>query len=1092
MNSERWQQINRLFESAVELPPADREAFVNEVCADDIALREELESLLASHAEAEDFLEEPAVREVAEVVLGIDKKLKKNQIIGHFRILSELGKGGQGAVYKVLDTKLNRTVALKTLPPELTIDETSRKRFEREAQLASALDHPNICTIHDLIEIDGAHFIVMQFVEGQNIRQLVNGQPLELKSALKIAVQVCDALATAHQEKIIHRDIKAHNIVVTGKGQAKILDFGLAKLTLEKAGGTEQSELTLQGSPYGTPSYAAPEQSRGERVDHRADIFSTGVLLYEMLTGKSAFEGKTAIDVRYAVLQDQPRPIEERRGAAIPAELQKIVERALAKKPDDRYQQMSAMRDQLIEVLRALPENGERSETARFLDGFAPLAPRHLLRSRSFRARLLAALAVVLIASLAVTGVMIYRRSLNLKRAAENASRAEELARQGRFFEAYDLVVEAQEYLPDDDRIRRLMPVVSDEISVITEPAGAEVYVKRFAPDQAGNFPARQLLGKTPVKALRIARGSYVLDVEKEGFAFVNRTISGAPEIFWEMSFNPPPIEINLRLKRAAEIPEKMTLVEGGDYSLVSWHKPTERKVRLDDFLIDKYEVSNREYKEFISAGGYLKKQFWKYPFAKNAGTITFEEAISEFKDKTGLQAPRSWVNQTYPEGKADHPVTDITWYEAAAYAEFRGKSLPSIFQWEKAARNGLFTQSPGGVLPWGFFQKDDSLEYRANISGKDTVPIDSFEFGQSPFGAFNMAGNVSEWCFNEITEGFATSGGSWGEPPYGFGSISGFPGFYFSNKLGFRCVKNLGAGDAQEEEEEEDRAKIDPAKAIPVHSRTSAAEFRSWLPFYRYDQTPVEAQILEIKETDEWRREKISFTGADDEQVLAYLYLPKNCKRPLQVIQYVPAGDVFGRFASVPQHVENFMSPHIKAGRAVFAVVLKGFIEREQPPEYRAAPVGSIKFRERIVKHAIDLRRGLDYLETRADLDRERVIFWGYSTGGELGLIFTAVENRYRAVVLIGVGLSPDVKEWISEANKANFAPHIKAPKLMLNGRYDEQFAWKTSAEPLYKLLSEPKRLELFDGGHTPPPEIAVPLIGKWLDETVGAVQNE
>ena len=284
-------------------------------------------------------MERPAVAEFAEIVLG-GKKLFKGQGVGHYEILGELGKGGQGAVYQALDTKLNRTVALKLLPPELTVSEVNRKRFQREAQLASALDHPNICTIHDLTEFEGLHFIVMQFVAGRNVRELVGGRPLELESALKIAIQVCDALAAAHARGIIHRDIKAHNIIITDSGQAKILDFGLAKLTQESPDGKDQTELTVQGSPYGTPTYAAPEQSRGERVDHRADIFSTGVLLYEMLAGTWAFHGKTAVDVRHAVLHQTPKPIAEVRGAPVPERLQAIVSRALAKEPSRRFQEM--------------------------------------------------------------------------------------------------------------------------------------------------------------------------------------------------------------------------------------------------------------------------------------------------------------------------------------------------------------------------------------------------------------------------------------------------------------------------------------------------------------------------------------------------------------------------------------------------------------------------------------------------------------------------------------------------------------------------------------------------------------------------------
>src|SRR5207244_5059651 len=249
------------------------------------------------------------------------------QPLGNYKITHKLGAGGQGTVYKAIDNKLGRTVVIKVLPEELTVKETNLKRFEREARLASSLDHPNICTIFDLDEAEGHHFIAMQYVEGRNVRQLVNGHPLDLKSTLLIAIQVTDALAVAHTRGIIHRDIKSGNVMVTPAGQVKVLDFGLAKLLDdEEAGATgiHRTELTEVGVPYGTATYAAPEQARGDRVDKRADIFSTGVLLYEMITGTWPFRGKSTIDVRHAVLYDTPRPLAEMRRDPLPARLQPI------------------------------------------------------------------------------------------------------------------------------------------------------------------------------------------------------------------------------------------------------------------------------------------------------------------------------------------------------------------------------------------------------------------------------------------------------------------------------------------------------------------------------------------------------------------------------------------------------------------------------------------------------------------------------------------------------------------------------------------------------------------------------------------------
>jgi serine/threonine-protein kinase len=294
--------------------------------------------------------------------------------LGNYRILEKIGAGGQGTVYKATDTKLGRAVVIKVLPPELTVKEANLKRFEREARLASALDHPNICTIFDLNDIGGVHFIAMQFVEGKNVRDLVNGRPMDFSTALSITIQVTDALAAAHARGIIHRDIKAGNVMVTPTGQVKILDFGLAKLLDgEDLGGIHHTDLTEVGIPYGTATYAAPEQARGERVDARADIFSAGVLLYELLTGTWPFQGKTSVDVRHAVLHEDARPLDEARPGATPPRLQAILDRALAKDPRDRYQKASAMRDELREVLRQL-----ESGSSQTFEQLPTVAPKHL------------------------------------------------------------------------------------------------------------------------------------------------------------------------------------------------------------------------------------------------------------------------------------------------------------------------------------------------------------------------------------------------------------------------------------------------------------------------------------------------------------------------------------------------------------------------------------------------------------------------------------------------------------------------------------------------------------------------------------------
>jgi predicted esterase len=365
-------------------------------------------------------------------------------------------------------------------------------------------------------------------------------------------------------------------------------------------------------------------------------------------------------------------------------------------------------------------------------------------------------------------------------------------------------------------------------------------------------------------------------------------------------------------------------------------------------------------------------------------------------------------------------------------------------------------------------------------------VPVEQMPFGMSPFGCHHMAGNVAEWCLNEASEGFTVVGGSWGDPFYLFSDIGVFPGFYNSNKLGFRCVLNM-----PEAKGDQGATRLDQARQIPTYTPTSEAEFKALLSHFRYDQPPLNAQVIEVKETGEWRCEKIAYVGAKDERALAYLYLPKSARAPFQVIQYAPAGDAYGGFFTAAESAEMQVAPFIKSGRAVFTVVFKGFKEREHPAGYIPPKWDTVKRRDEVVNNATDLSRGLDYLATRQDIDLTRLAYYGFSQGAEEGVIYAAVEGRFRVIVMVGGSLPIGASHWIAEANPAKFATHIQVPKLLLNGRYDEVNPLRTTIEPLFKLLHEPKKVFLYDSGHSPPFEIAVPLINQWLDETLGPVKR-
>ena len=269
----------------------------------------------------------------------------------HYRILKEIGKGGMGVVYKAEDTKLHRTVAIKALSADLVGDEKARARFLREARAASAIDHPNICTVYEVNEAENVLFFVMQYIDGKTLKKFIGGRPLPLDQSLEFSLEIADALAEAHRRNVIHRDIKSSNIMLNERNQLKILDFGLAKLvtpTPGTSGAHQTAELTALGTPFGTASYMSPEQARGERADARSDIFSLGVVMYEMIAGRLPFRGKTSVDVMHGVIHDEPPALD---GA--PQRLQQIVAKALAKIPSARYQSTEVLLEDLRGLVRS-------------------------------------------------------------------------------------------------------------------------------------------------------------------------------------------------------------------------------------------------------------------------------------------------------------------------------------------------------------------------------------------------------------------------------------------------------------------------------------------------------------------------------------------------------------------------------------------------------------------------------------------------------------------------------------------------------------------------------------------------------------------
>ena len=793
--------------------------------------------------------------------------------LGPYEIVEFIGAGGMGEVYKARDTRLDRNVAIKVAAERFI------QRFSTEARVIAALNHPHICTLYDV----GPNYLVMEYIEGETLSARIRRGPLTLDQALEFAIQIAGALEAAHQYGIVHRDLKPGNIMLTGSG-GKLLDFGLARFRHVRGEDGGNVSMTITDSAdaagiVGTLPYMSPEQLEGADADARSDIFSFGAVLYEMVTGQRAFQKESPGGTISAISREQPKPLTNF-AQNVPHNLERIILRCLQKPREERYASAADIVHELEECrsLASEPASGINFKVL-------------LRQSKRPRVAIPILLTIALLAAL--LGWWIKQNFKARWARAEALPEITQLIEREKFGEAYALAVETEKYIPGDPMLDKVWPKVSWLASIRTTPPGAAVFRRNF---NASNG-AWELVGRSPLEKYRLPLVDSQWRFELGGFAPIERSTIYAFNRVW------PSDSIFVKLDEEAKTPPGMVHQMDG-ISMRAKIGPLDTipasliglsgfedmpEVLLGNYWLDRYEVTNKQFKEFVDKGGYRKAEYWKHEFRKDGRALSWQEAMELFRDTTGRAGPATWAVGDYPRGREDFPVSGVSWYEAAAYAEFAGKALPTIYHWTTAAA----PWASGSILPI------------SNFGRQGPAHVGSFR-GMSWSGAYDMAGNVKEWCWNETGSGKRyILGGAWDEPLYMFNDPDARSPFERSGNFGFRCAKYVSTGMAAKATEPVAPRTRDFSREKPVSDEL----FRAYRSLYSYDKTALNANVESISKAEEWKQEKITFAAAyGNERVIAYLFLPKTSDPPFQTVVYFPGSAVIDMRSSTPvPETQNF-----------------------------------------------------------------------------------------------------------------------------------------------------------------------------------------
>ncbi len=631
---------------------------------------------------------------------------------------------------------------------------------------------------------------------------------------------------------------------------------------------------------------------------------------------------------------------------------------------------------------------------------------------------------------------------------------------------AFSLASEIAQLIPDEPQLERLWPEFSRQISITSDPPGASVFIQRYGAAETDWVN----LGTTSMEAVRFPRGITRVRLELPEF----RTAHDIFHVVELTAFGATDRQKSLwhfQLVKPGEIPDEMERVPAGQFPLFMPgvdHLPEEP---MASFLYDRHPVTNREYKAFVDAGGYRTKEYWQEPFIDGDRTLSWEVAITKFTDLVGQPGPAFWEFGEYPQGEDALPVVGVSWYEAVAYAAWAKKTLPSIFHWNRTA----FAIASSQIIPF------------ANFSNRGPVPVGSTR-SVNRFGVHDLAGNVREWVWNEYDKpgNRMILGGGWNDPEYAFTDAYAQSAFDRSRTNGFRCTRTIG----DEPNQVNLTRKIDfPFRDFRKETPVSDDVFSFFVRQFTYDKTPLNAVIEAEEDTLYGKRQMITFPAAyGGEPMVAYLYLPANPKPPLQTVIIFPG--------SLAIHVRTFGSGELrrtdfllKSGRAVLHPVYKGTYQRggEMKSDYQEE---TAFYKDHVIMWYKDLARSIDYLETRSDIDADKLAYYGISWGGAMGAIMPAVEKRIKANILYVAGLL--FQRALPEADQINYITRVKQPTLMLNGEHDFYFPVETSQKPMFDLLGTPaehKKRLTYSLGHSVPRSELIKEVLAWLDRYLGPV---